>query len=157
MAKDSKKATAPAETVPADDGDENSRVGRMHELFAEHIKEATGIDITPDQVFAVTSQRVAFRKGEAYQEFKSEREEAKAEAARLKQERADELAAKRAEKEKAKEEKASAPKPARGKAAKKTAAEALAEADSDSDEGDAEATPAPAKPAAKKRGKKAPF
>lgn len=156
MAKDSKKATAPAETVPADDGDENSRVGRMHELFAEHIKEATGIDITPDQVFAVTSQRVAFRKGEAYQEFKSEREEAKAEAARLKKERADELAAKRAEKEKAKEEKASAPKPARGKAAKKTAAEALAEADSDTDGGTPESE-APAKPAAKKRGKKAPF
>lgn len=66
--------------------------GEMHELFAEFVEAETGVAVTAEQVFAITSKRVAFRKSDAYVEYRdrldAEREEAAAAKDKRKTERA---------------------------------------------------------------------
>lgn len=150
MAKDKGKGAA---DKPAEDNAAEVRVGPMHEAFAAYIKEHKGIDITPEQVFAVTSTRVAFRKTDAYrvgvvQAKENAREaalEAKATAAA---EKAKEREAAKAAKEAEKAEKAKAAAAAKEKAD----AEKAAKASKDSGAALAEANAAKATPA-KKTGK----
>lgn len=135
-----------------------TRVGPMHEAFAAFIKAETGVDISAEQVFAVTSKRVAFRKSEAYlndvkaakaeakaaleatkAERAAAREAAAAEKAAAKEAKATERETAKAEREKAAAEKAEAKAAAAAEKAaskeskpakgKKTSADALAEAD----------------------------
>lgn len=71
MAKSGKLTVAPE---PVEDENEEGqtesaaiRVGPMHEAFADFIRENRGVEINAEQVFAVTSSRVAFRKSDGYQ------------------------------------------------------------------------------------------
>lgn len=64
MAKGS-KASTPAATEG--EATETTRVGVLHQAHADYIKANKGIDVTPEQVFAIYSTRVAFRKSDAYQ------------------------------------------------------------------------------------------
>lgn len=135
MAKGKGAATASATTTPAETAEEKStRVGALHAAHAAFIKEQTGVDVTPEQVFAVYSTRVRFRKSEGYQTEvraakaaeKEAREKAKAEAAEAREKaRAEKAAAKEA----AAAKKAETPKGGKGK---QTSQEALAEASTDS-------------------------
>lgn len=46
---------------------ENSgRINHMHQAFADYILESKGVEVSPEQVFAVTSSRGAFRKSDSY-------------------------------------------------------------------------------------------
>lgn len=131
-------------TAPATEEKEGSetRVGPMHEAFAAYIKENKGIEISPEQVFAVTSTRVAFRKSDAYlvgvkeakEKARAEAEAAKAEAAAAKKAEREQAAAKKAEEKAAKEAAA-----AEAKAAKEAEAAAKAEAGEDASVAGAEA------------------
>ncbi len=134
---------APAAAKPEDKGnDTETRVGPMHEAFAAYIKENKGVDITPEQVFAVTSTRVAFRKSESYtvgvkaakerqrQEAEAAKEAAKAEREAERARKAEEKAAEK----KAADDKKAAEKAAADKAAaEKTSEGALAEANAKSE------------------------
>lgn len=132
-----------------------TRVGPMHEAFAAFIKAERGVDITAEQVFAVTATRTKFRKSDAYRKgVKAAQDTARAEAAKAK-------AAAAAEREKAREAKAA--EKAEKAAAKKAAAskkseDALAEANATATK---KSTPAKKttgkKTAAKKTSGKSPF
>lgn len=129
-----KGATAPAAETPAESGEGSTRVGALHQAHADFIKAQTGVDVTPEQVFAVYSTRVKFRKSEGYQTdvraAKAAEKEAKAAAkAKAAEEREKARAEKAAAKEAADSEKAAkkAAAPAKGKG-KQTSQEAIAEA-----------------------------
>lgn len=98
-----KKATKPAEPEPEEEANERTprSAGEMHELFADFVTEETGVEVTAEQVFAITSKRVAFRQSEAYTTYRDSREEERegkeAEKAKRAQEREAAAAAKAAE------------------------------------------------------------
>lgn len=146
------KAAKPA----AEESEAPSRVGALHQAHADYIKGALGVDVTAEQVFAVYSTRVKFRKTDEYRVGVRAAKEAEKAAAleaaeQAKAAREEERKAKAAEKEAEKAKKAEEREVAKkAAAAKKTAADALKEAD------EAKAETATAKKtaaAAKKTGK----
>jgi hypothetical protein len=63
------KTTKPAPAPEPEETDEGGAArgpGEMHELFSEYLKETTGVDVSPEAIFLVTSKRTAFRKSDAY-------------------------------------------------------------------------------------------
>lgn len=138
MVKDKSKGKAAAAETEA--AESTTRVGALHQAHADYIAREKGITVTPEQVFAVYSTRVAFRKSDDYRvgvrEAKAAEKAAQQEAKdKAKADREAERAAKAEEKAKAKAEKeaaAAAAKeaetpateaaPAKGKATKKAAA-----------------------------------
>lgn len=119
-----RRTAKPAEPEPEESTEEAGEVGgrgpgEMHELFAEFIKDELDIDISAEQVYAVTALRTKFRKTDAYQEYRDENAKRREEAGTK---RASRRAAEAEESEP--EEGADEPvKPARGRArARKLAA-----------------------------------
>lgn len=106
------EAEAPESTVKQ----AGEKVGAMHRAFADYVNEHTDQTVTPEQVFAVISTRVAFRKTDEYrtgvraardQEREAQRvaaEEAKALKAKEREEAAAKRAAEKEEEAKAKAE-----------------------------------------------------
>lgn len=136
------KSTAKVEATETE-ATENTRVGVLHQAHADYIKEHKGIDVTPEQVFAVYSTRVAFRKSDEYQTGVRAAKAAEKEAAAKARE--EQKAAREAEREQKRAEK---------EAAKQAKAEEKAKADAaKAAEAPADAKPAAKKAAAKKGGK----
>lgn len=69
MVKTRTKAT-PEPVVEEPVGEEGTeltgRINHMHQAFADFILESRGVEVSPEQVFAVTSSRGAFRKSDSY-------------------------------------------------------------------------------------------
>ena len=86
-------------TTPAVDTDESAtRVGPMHQAFADFLNSQHGAQgITAEQVFLVTSKRKAFRSTDAYRVgVKTAQADAKAQAAAAREKAKAERAAQRA-------------------------------------------------------------
>lgn len=164
MARTAKPKAVPApEPEETDEGGAVRGPGEMHELFSEWLKAETGVTVTPEAIFLVTSKRTAFRKSDEYLEYAEGLDAAREEA---KTERAEKAKA-RAEKAAEEPDEDEAPKPTRrGKApAKKAASEETGEeatvtpmrgrsrrkAVATEEEPADEAQAAPAKPAARRR------
>lgn len=118
--------------VAEETGTEESatRVGPMHQAFADFLNSGYDANITAEQIFLVTSKRKAFRSTPEYREgvrgaLEAAKEAEAAEKAKRAEEREAARAAKAAEKEaKAAERKAEAEKRAEEKAAAKAAKDA---------------------------------
>lgn len=155
----------------ATEDEKATRVGTLHEAHAEFIKRELGIDVTPEQIFAVYSTRVRFRKSDDYQTKVREgkasaaeaKEAAKAEAKAAREaERAKKAEEKAAEKVKREQERAEAKAKKEKEAADKAAAKAKADAAkpaATSQEELAKTTPAKTAPKStdKEKAKTAPF
>jgi hypothetical protein len=94
----STRATKAAKVAPAPEKEEVAEGGvtrgptEMHEIFSEWLEEETGVRVSPEHIFLVTSKRTAFRKSDAYQNYAegkdAQRAEAKAERDERKKARA---------------------------------------------------------------------
>lgn len=133
---------------------EATRIGPMHEAFAAYVNENTAETVTAEQVFAVISNRVRFRKSDSYlvgvKQAKAEEKAAtiaaKEEAAAERKANAAKVAAeKAAEKAKVAEEKAAAAKVKADEKAVKDAAAAEAKAAKDAAATESDTTEAPKK------------
>lgn len=166
MARTPKVKPAPApEPEETEEGGATRGPGEMHELFSEWLLEETGVTVTPEAIFLVTSKRTAFRKSEEYLAYAEKQDELREQKSAEKEERAKERAAKPVAAEEPEE------KTARRRGKAKPDAEDTAEKekvtplrgrrrgkateDTDGDEAQAEAAPA-AKPTARRRRSAAP-
>jgi hypothetical protein len=72
---------APAKTVePEPETTVSGRSeGEMHDLFAAYLNENYGADITPRQIFLVTSKRNEFRRTDVYADYAERRDEERTE------------------------------------------------------------------------------
>lgn len=138
--------TAPEPAVEEAEAAGSGRTaGEMHELFAEFVTAETGTPVTAEQVFAITSKRVAFRASDEYLAYRERLDAERDEAAAAKAERAEQRQTAKAEPAEAapksgarrgrpakpalkavkneEPEEASAPRPRRGRRAAATATE----------------------------------
>jgi len=85
MARGTKTKTAPApEPEETEEGGTTRGPGEMHELFSDFLKEETGVDVSPEAIFLVTSKRTAFRKSDEYLAYAERVDEAREKAAEAK-------------------------------------------------------------------------
>lgn len=81
-----KTAPAPEPEVVEEDGSTRGP-SELHELFSQWLEEETDVRVSPEHIYLVTSKRTAFRKSDAYAEYRDGKDAVREEAKRAKEER----------------------------------------------------------------------